>query len=66
MPIGLIVAALLLPPLALFLDQGVSRNFWIDFALTCLGFVPGVIFALWVLLAKRRPTGGPVSEAGAT
>jgi uncharacterized membrane protein YqaE (UPF0057 family) len=54
MPIGLIIAALLLPPLAVFLDQGVSRNFWIDFALTCLGFVPGVIFALVVLIAKRH------------
>ncbi|WP_332812846.1 YqaE/Pmp3 family membrane protein [Sphingomonas sp.] len=66
MPVGLIIAALLLPPLAVFLDQGVSRNFWIDFALTCLGFVPGVIFALYVLIAKRRPTSAPVTEASAT
>ncbi len=61
MPIGFIIAALLLPPLAVFLDQGVSRNFWIDFALTCLGFVPGVIFALVVLFAKRRTASGSVS-----
>ncbi|MDB5698905.1 MAG: hypothetical protein JWN69_1709 [Alphaproteobacteria bacterium] len=54
MPITLIIAALLLPPLALFLDEGVSRNFWIDLALTCLGFVPGVVFAFVVLIAKRR------------
>ena len=54
MNIGMIVAALLLPPLALFLDEGVSRNFWIDVALTCLGFLPGMIFALFVLIAKRR------------
>lgn len=62
-PIGLIIAALLLPPLAVFLDQGVSRNFWIDFALTCLGFVPGVIFALIVLIARHRAASGPASEA---
>ena len=62
MPIGLIIAALLLPPLTLFLDQGVSRNFWIDVALTCLGFVPGVIFALFVLIAKRR-TSAQATEA---
>jgi uncharacterized membrane protein YqaE (UPF0057 family) len=54
MPVGLIIAALLLPPLAVFLDQGVSRDFWITFALTCLGFVPGVVFALVVILKKSR------------
>ena len=36
MPVGLIIAAVLLPPLAVLLDQGLSRNFWIDVALTCL------------------------------
>jgi uncharacterized membrane protein YqaE (UPF0057 family) len=54
MPVGLIIAALLLPPLALFLDEGVSRNFWIDVGLTCLGFLPGVVFALFVLISRRR------------
>ena len=54
MPVGLIIAALLLPPLAVFLDEGVSRNFWIAFALTCLGFVPGAVFALIVVLRKPR------------
>jgi uncharacterized membrane protein YqaE (UPF0057 family) len=54
MPVGLIIAALLLPPLALFLDEGVSRNFWIDVGLTCLGFLPGVVFALFMLISRRR------------
>jgi uncharacterized membrane protein YqaE (UPF0057 family) len=54
MPVGLIIAALLLPPLAVFLDEGVSRNFWISFALTCLGFLPGVVFALFTVLRKSR------------
>ena len=59
MPIGRIVAALLLPPLAVYLHEGVSRNFWIDFALTCLGFVPGIVFALAVVIAARRPEPQP-------
>lgn len=54
MPIGKIIAALLLPPLAVFLQEGVSRNFWIDVVLTCLAFVPGMIFALVVVLGQRR------------
>jgi uncharacterized membrane protein YqaE (UPF0057 family) len=51
---GLIIAALLLPPLALFLREGISSNFWICFALTCLGFLPGMIFA-FVTLLRGRP-----------
>ncbi len=55
---ALAIAALLLPPLALFMAEGVSRNFWIGFALTCLGFLPGVVFAFYRLL--RRPAGAQV------
>ena len=51
---GLIAAAILLPPLALFLVQGVTRDFWIAFGLTCLAYLPGVAFALFTLL-KGRP-----------
>lgn len=54
MPVPLILAALLLPPLAVFLDDGLTRNFWIALGLTCLGFVPGVIFAFFLLIGKRR------------
>ena len=50
----LILAAILLPPLAIFLAQGVTRDFWIAVALTCLGYLPGVAFALFAVL-KRQP-----------
>ena len=53
MTAGQIVAALLLPPLAILLAEGVTRNFWIGFALTCLGFLPGVAFAFFTLLTRR-------------
>jgi uncharacterized membrane protein YqaE (UPF0057 family) len=49
MKIGEIIAALLLPPLAVFLEEGLSRNFWIDVVLTCLAFLPGIVFAFLVL-----------------
>ena len=49
---GLIVAALLLPPLAIFLSEGVTRNFWIGLGLTCLGYLPGILFAFFTLLRK--------------
>ena len=63
MSIGLIIAALFLPPLAIYLNEGVSRNFWIGFGLTCLGFVPGIIFAFFTLLKKRPPEQSPQQSA---
>lgn len=55
---GLVAAAILLPPLAVFMSEGAARNFWICFGLTCLGFLPGLVFAFYILL-KRSPAAGP-------
>jgi uncharacterized membrane protein YqaE (UPF0057 family) len=49
MSVGRIIAALLLPPLAVFLAKGISLDFWIAVVLTCIGYVPGIIFAFFVL-----------------
>ena len=59
MRIGEIIAALLLPPLAVFLEEGLSRNFWVDVMLTCLAFVPGILFALFVLGRDHRAEAMP-------
>ena len=47
---GPIVAAILLPPLGVFLARGLGKAFWIAAALTVLGWLPGVIFALVTVL----------------
>ena len=50
-----IVFALLLPPLGVYWVAGPGRDFGIACALTVLGFLPGVAFALHqVLLGHRR------------
>ena len=49
---GAVVGAVLLPPLGVFLDRGLGRDFWIACGLTCLAWVPGVAFALWTVLAR--------------
>lgn len=54
MTAGEVIAALLLPPLAVFLEEGLSRDFWIDVVLTCLAFIPGIIFAFFVLGRDQR------------
>ena len=48
--IGAVIAAVLLPPLGVFLGRGLGRDFWITVVLTLVGWVPGVIFALVALL----------------
>ena len=45
-----IIFAVLLPPLGVFLEVGFTRHFWISIVLTLLGFIPGIIHALYVIL----------------
>lgn len=44
-----IIFAILLPPLGVFLQVGIGKHFWINIVLTILGFVPGIIHAVWVI-----------------
>jgi len=47
----LVILALLLPPLAVYLHQGeINTKFWISLILTLLFWIPGVIYALVVVL----------------
>jgi uncharacterized membrane protein YqaE (UPF0057 family) len=49
MRIAAIIAAILLPPLGVFLVRGMGRDFWIATVLTILFFLPGMFFALFVV-----------------
>jgi uncharacterized membrane protein YqaE (UPF0057 family) len=44
-----IIIAILLPPLGVFLQVGISKHFFINILLTILGFIPGIIHAIWVI-----------------
>ena len=48
-----IVLAIVLPPVAAFMQVGIGMHFWINIVLTILGFVPGMIHAIW-LIAKNK------------
>lgn len=49
----LVILALLLPPLAVYLHEGeINSKFWISLVLTLLFVLPGVIYALVVVLGK--------------
>ncbi len=44
-----IVVAILLPPLGVFLQVGIGAQFWINIVLTLLGYIPGIVHAVWVI-----------------
>ena len=47
-----IIIAIILPPLGVFMQVGFGKHFWLNILLTLLGWLPGVIHALWVILKK--------------
>ncbi len=47
-----ILIAILLPPLGVFLQVGIGLHFWINILLTLLGYIPGIIHAIYII-AKR-------------
>ncbi len=52
MDIVRIIAAIVLPPLGVFLQVGIGFHFWLNILLTIFGYVPGIIRAIWVILKK--------------
>lgn len=52
MDIVRIIAAIILPPLGVFLQVGIGFHFWLNILLTILGFIPGIIHAVWVILSR--------------
>jgi uncharacterized membrane protein YqaE (UPF0057 family) len=46
--------ALLLPPVAAWLQVGISTHFWINLALTLVGVVPGIVHALWLVFTDQH------------
>ncbi len=47
-----IIIAILLPPLGVFLQVGFGKDFWINILLTLLGYIPGLVHAIWIIAKK--------------
>lgn len=52
MDIVRVLLAILLPPLGVFLQVGLGLQFWINVLLTLLGYIPGIIHALFIILRR--------------
>lgn len=48
-----IVFSILIPPLGVFLRVGFGLHFWLNILLTLLGYVPGLIHAIWIIASYR-------------
>ena len=47
-----IICAIILPPMGVFLQVGIGPQFWINILLTLLGYIPGIVHAVWVIAKK--------------
>jgi uncharacterized membrane protein YqaE (UPF0057 family) len=48
-----IIIAIFLPPLGVFLQVGLGKDFWINVLLTIFGFyILGLVHAIWVIARK--------------
>jgi uncharacterized membrane protein YqaE (UPF0057 family) len=54
-----IIVAFLLPPAAAFWQARLGLQFWINLVLTIIGWLPGVIHALWLILRSRPKKAEP-------
>jgi uncharacterized membrane protein YqaE (UPF0057 family) len=39
----------LLPPLSVYIARGAGAPFWLNLLLTLLGYVPGLVHAIWLV-----------------
>jgi len=50
------IFSIILPPVAAYMQVGVTTHFWINLALTVAGGLPGVIHAIWLIVTDKKPT----------
>lgn len=44
--------AIFLPPVGVFLQVGFGTQFWINILLTLLGYIPGIVHAVWIIATR--------------
>lgn len=62
MPLFRLLLAILLPPAAIFLTYGFSFTLLISIGLTLLGWVPGIIHALWAISKYQEKLDQPADS----
>ena len=47
------LASIIVPPLRVYWQVGLTGQFWLNVVLTILGYVPGLIHAIYIILTRR-------------
>ncbi len=47
-----IVLSILIPPLGVFWQVGLTGQFWLNVILTLLGYIPGLAHAVYIILTR--------------
>lgn len=47
-----IILSVIIPPLGVFLQVGLGKHFWINIVLTILGYIPGLVHAIYIVARK--------------
>lgn len=50
-----LVVAFFLPPLGVFMQERLGKRFWLNVVLTLLGYLPGIVHAVYVILKYDPP-----------
>ncbi|MBA2269330.1 MAG: YqaE/Pmp3 family membrane protein [Chthoniobacterales bacterium] len=52
MDIFRIVLSIIIPPLGVFWQVGLTGQFWLNVILTLLGYIPGLAHAVYIILTR--------------
>lgn len=47
-----IILSVIIPPLGVFMTVGIGKHFWINIILTLLGYIPGLVHAIYIVARK--------------
>ncbi|MEX0773691.1 MAG: YqaE/Pmp3 family membrane protein [Balneolales bacterium] len=47
-----IILSVIIPPIGVFLQVGIGLHFWLNIVLTLLGYVPGLIHAIYIIASR--------------
>jgi uncharacterized membrane protein YqaE (UPF0057 family) len=48
-----IIASVIIPPVGVFLKVGLGLHFWLNILLTLLGYIPGLVHAIWIIAREH-------------
>ncbi len=50
-----VLLSVLLPPVGVFFQVGIGLHFWLNIVLTLLGYIPGLVHAIWIIASRPQP-----------